>query len=179
MLCKNKKCQNEFEPKTSNQKFCSVKCRNQVGSRSWRNKNSNYCKICNKKIKFSASYCKKCLGILKTEEYKEKTIKEYQDKKYLQGKHPSCKNANLRLFARSWNKELISQPCQKCGYNLHIEFAHIKAVSKFDLDTKLGIVNDPSNLLILCKNHHWELDHGFLKMKDIPGRDRTHINLPS
>lgn len=52
--------------------------------------------------------------------------------------------------------------CVVCGYNKHIEVAHIKSVSSFDKDTKLCDVNSLKNLVGLCPTHHWELDNNKL-----------------
>ena len=114
-------------------------------------------------------YCPKCFQNKKNE-HKCKTLKEVQEKLSLQGKHKSWKNASVRNFCRSWNKELTKKPCQKCGYNKHVELCHIKAVSEFDEKTTLAEVNSPENILVLCRNCHWEFDNGILLKEEIPNR---------
>lgn len=54
--------------------------------------------------------------------------------------------------------------CEICGYDKHIEVAHIKAVSEFDDDVTIREINSIGNLIGLCPNHHWEYDHGILKL---------------
>ena len=54
--------------------------------------------------------------------------------------------------------------CLFCGYQNHIEVAHIKAVSEFDDDVLISEINSSDNLIGLCPNHHWEFDHGILKL---------------
>ena len=49
--------------------------------------------------------------------------------------------------------------CANCGYDKHVELAHIKAVADFDDDTLLSVVNSPDNVLSLCPNCHWEFDN--------------------
>ena len=49
--------------------------------------------------------------------------------------------------------------CEICGYNNHVEIAHIKPVSEFTKTTLLAEINSFNNLKILCPNHHWELDN--------------------
>lgn len=44
--------------------------------------------------------------------------------------------------------------CKICGYNKHIEVAHIKAVSEFSDSTLISEINDINNLIGLCPNHH-------------------------
>lgn len=84
--------------------------------------------------------------------------------------HPSWKFARIRSFNRSWNKHLTTYSCVVCGYSKHVELAHIIPLSSFPEDTKLSVVNDPSNILVLCPNHHWEFDNKLLSLTDIPSR---------
>ena len=54
--------------------------------------------------------------------------------------------------------------CIICGYDLHIEIAHIKAVSEFSEQSTLEEINNINNLIALCPNHHWEYDNGVLQI---------------
>ena len=54
--------------------------------------------------------------------------------------------------------------CAICGYDKHIEVAHIKAVSEFDDNATVGEINAITNLIGLCPNHHWEYDNGLLSL---------------
>lgn len=54
--------------------------------------------------------------------------------------------------------------CKVCGYDKHVEIAHIKAVSEFSDKTLIGEINSIDNLVALCPNHHWEYDNGILKI---------------
>jgi len=69
----------------------------------------------------------------------------------------SAKFNVIRGRARSMYKHI--KDCQFCGYNKHIEVCHIKPIYKFSEDTLISVVNDPSNILVLCRNCHWEHDH--------------------
>ena len=60
-------------------------------------------------------------------------------------------------------KEKVNE-CSNCGYDKHVEIAHIKAVSDFSEEILVTIINDPSNLIALCPNCHWEFDNGLLKL---------------
>ena len=51
------------------------------------------------------------------------------------------------------------QKCQKCGYDKHVEVCHKKQVCEFPPDATVGEVNHPDNLILLCPNCHYELDH--------------------
>lgn len=54
--------------------------------------------------------------------------------------------------------------CAVCGYDKHIEVAHIKAVSDFDNDALICEINNINNLIPLCPNHHWEFDNHILQL---------------
>lgn len=84
---------------------------------------------------------------------------EYRNKGSVKDKHPSWLNAHVRGFARSWLKHLTELPCAKCGYDLHVELAHIKAVTEFDDDALLTDINNTDNVIQLCPNCHWEFDN--------------------
>lgn len=49
--------------------------------------------------------------------------------------------------------------CARCGYDKHVEICHIKPVSEFSDDVPIGVINHTENLLLLCPNCHWEMDH--------------------
>jgi predicted restriction endonuclease len=101
---------------------------------------------------------------------KEMTLEQHLRRESIKDKHPSWKSAHIRNFNRSWNKDLLNLSCQVCGYKHHIELAHIKPISSFSEQDKLGVINDSSNILVLCPNHHWEFDNNVLLLTDIPIR---------
>ena len=55
--------------------------------------------------------------------------------------------------------------CFVCGYDKHIEVAHIKPVANFDDSTTIDQINSIDNLIGLCPNHHWEFDNGLLEIE--------------
>lgn len=57
----------------------------------------------------------------------------------------------------------MPQKCRICGYDIHIEVSHIKAVKDFELTATVSEVNNINNLQALCRNCHWEFDHGLIK----------------
>ncbi len=54
--------------------------------------------------------------------------------------------------------------CCVCGYDRHVDIAHIRPVSSHAGDTSLGDINAVENLAALCPNHHWEFDKGLLTL---------------
>lgn len=65
----------------------------------------------------------------------------------------------VRSRGRSVAKKLGWNSCAHCGYDKHIQICHIKAISSFDEDTLISVVNSKDNLIALCPNCHWEFDH--------------------
>lgn len=168
MKCGNPDCSN-----IANVKYCSRRCSAIITNKLYvkRKRTSKVWKVC--------SFCgdivrgkrhRACIISDGKSINKGKTIKEFSDGISIKGRHPSWKNVRVRMFCRTWNRDLTKLPCQVCGYSLHIELAHIKSVSSFDANTQLGIVNVPSNILVLCPNHHWEFDNGKLTLEQIPAR---------
>jgi hypothetical protein len=89
----------------------------------------------------------------------------------VKGKHPSWKTAYVRQHNTIYNRQLKKLPCQNCGFDQHVELAHIKPVSSFSEEAKLVEVNAPENILVLCPNCHWMFDHNRLKLEEIPPRN--------
>lgn len=54
--------------------------------------------------------------------------------------------------------------CKNCGYSKYVEMCHIRPVSSFSADALWGEINEPTNLVLLCRNCHWEFDHGELEL---------------
>lgn len=95
------------------------------------------------------------------------TLRELYDITALKGKHASWRAAYVRTLNRSWNRKLLGQPCQNCGYDKHVELCHVKAISQFPETTLLVEVNAASNNVVLCRNCHWEFDHGLIAVNGI------------
>lgn len=77
-------------------------------------------------------------------------------------KNSSDRFTNIRMRAKAKFKD--QKTCQACGYDKHVEVCHIKPISQFSLTTLISIVNDLSNIKILCPNCHWEFDNGVLDL---------------
>lgn len=71
----------------------------------------------------------------------------------------------IRVHSRNTYIE-SGQPmsCKVCGYNYHVDVCHIKDLRDYPEDTLISEVNHISNLVALCKNHHWEFDTGHLEL---------------
>lgn len=166
-------CNQPFEEKDYRQKFCSRTC-----SAHFNNKTKPaVCAQCKAPFvrdrttltgRFRKK-CEKCVGDnsqQRTDAIKAKTLGEYYSALVWAAKHPQHKWNHVRKFCRSWNKDRAVNGCQVCGYKLHIEYCHIRPVSDFSDTATLGEINAESNVLILCRNHHWEQENGYITPSD-------------
>ena len=92
---------------------------------------------------------------IRTKEAKDMTLKEAIYEKH----HKSSAFALVRTRARAVAKKLGFTKCSKCGYDKHIEIAHIKSISSFSEEVMISVVNSKDNLIPLCPNCHWEYDN--------------------
>lgn len=104
------------------------------------------------------------------QEYMKMSLAELEYFLILQGRARISVSDKVRQLNRTWNKNLTVFGCQVCGYNKHVELAHLKAISEFKQTCLLEEVNNPDNILVLCPNHHKEYDIGCLELVDIPTR---------
>jgi hypothetical protein len=58
-----------------------------------------------------------------------------------------------------------AQRCAVCGYSKTVQVCHRSGIGESDSSALIAEINDPRNLVLLCPNHHWEMDHGCL---DVP-----------
>lgn len=74
----------------------------------------------------------------------------------------AARSAIQKHARTSYQNSGLAQKCLECGYSAHVEVCHIKPVSSFKEDALVSEINNVSNLVALCRNHHWEFDHGVL-----------------
>jgi hypothetical protein len=142
--------------------FCSKKC---SGKFFHTQKNIVYklntCISCNMDISYPRKYCSTCIYI-----YTNNIIDQVPDRikirvrDFLSDKN---KFSRIRINARHVLSDL-SQACAICNYDTIVQCCHIIPIADFSLDDFIGIINHPSNLILLCANHHLELDRGLLRI---------------
>ena len=145
---------------TNNPKYCSRSCAAISTNKLYpKKKRTKKCKNCGNLIAGQRRiYCQSCKN-KKFIGLQDKTLKEVICYKH----HKSSAFAAVRSRARNIAKKYGMNSCLICGYSKHIEIAHKKAISSFDLSTKLSVVNHHNNLLPLCPTHHWEFDNNQLE----------------
>jgi len=145
--------------KTKNPKYCSRSCSAITNNSLFPKHPRRKCLRCQIPTRSTTHYCRKCLVLNKIEKFGEKTIQEFTSK-YARHKYQPIRN-HAHKVAKFHN---IKKECPYCDYKNHVQLCHIKDIGKFNKDTKLNVVNDLSNLIYLCPNHHWDLDHGYLTL---------------
>lgn len=152
------------------------------------NLNPNFCKNCGNKIeilgdeptsttrkkKFCSHTCSSTFNNLKRPK-KEKVVtirkdavditKPISDFFYSpDGRTRANKFSYINFLARRIAKILFPRECKICGYTNHVEVHHIHSISSFSTDTPIGVVNSKDNLVYLCPNHHWEVEHNIIQL---------------
>ncbi len=157
---KCKHCLKDFAVKPNNHRqiFCSKSCSNKINKVKKGLFKECICINCNKPFLNTGNKNIVCSLICSMEINMKKTPLSSLIKRTGANAYDS-----IRSRARTYSKYIHSLECQKCGYKNHYEVCHIKAINQFDFNTStLWDVNQPSNLIHLCPNHHWELDNGII-----------------
>lgn len=149
-------CQQE----TRNPKFCSSRC-----SATYHNqKQKRLCKSCQRTISIgwtNRRYCDDCRFTNRHPNYRDWskiTYKDFKSKLPLFQAHARIRELARRAYKRAGKP----QHCIRCPYRNHFEVCHIKPINAFTNDTSIAIINHPDNLIGLCPNCHWDLDHGLI-----------------
>lgn len=157
--------------KSSPNHFCNRSCATSYNNKKYpKKKITRRCVVCQEPItNYKINRCNK-----HQEEYKNnsnicklRTLKEFRDLIISKKNHPSWINSMVGNFNRTWNKNLLDLSCANCGYFKHVELCHIKSISSFSDEATLGEINSSDNVIQLCPNCHWELDHGDLTIEKI------------
>lgn len=145
---------------TANPKYCSRSCANRVNGSLFpsRKRMARYCKHCGTVINTRRSTCDNCnpsfvdWQMVQLQQLRTKALQQYA--------------AQIRSLARTaYRKSGRLQACAVCGYDTHYEVCHIRPINDFTPTDFVACVNELSNLVALCPNHHWEFDHGLLSLE--------------
>lgn len=175
-LCRVEFQKQHWEIKPGKSYYCSRKCAlvnaNTIKYKDHQ-KRELFCSRCgcSVDIRSKKQQCQSCLIKSSKEKIEKQTIGE------IKHKHNSRKfvhwySSEIRNFNRDWNRDLLSLPCQMCGYSRKVHLAHIKPICKFSDTATLKEINSPENNLVLCPNHHSEFDDGYISLSDIPVRNK-------
>lgn len=158
-LCKE--CLNIIPYEKKINKFCSKSCSGKFNNKNRKAKVlTKSCKNCFELIQSNRKLCKECYLEIKNV-LNNKTIAEAET---MNGKQAS-KYRNIRNNAYSNAKKFeLQKICNYCNYSKYVELCHIKPIHKFTKDTLVSEVNKKENLIYLCPNCHWELDHNLIRI---------------
>ena len=149
----------KYKPSNPNRPFCSRSCAAKVNNIEHpKRREEGVCSVCQSPCPSKYLTCSSCRHLKRGRAYFESlTLDSYRQRISVSGKHQSWLNAHVRYFARQWTD--VSGGCTKCGYIKHVEVCHIIPVSSFSGDRTMGEVNSPDNIIVLCRNCHWEFDN--------------------
>lgn len=147
----------------SQKKFCGNRCAGLFNNRNpsikieeSRRKLQGSCDKCGKTISKTRMFCgKKCQGITALDDWDFVRLGDTKKSETNRSRYPYIHALARIKYIRSGSP----MQCKICGYDKHVDIAHIRAVKTFNDDTLVSEVNDLNNLMALCKNHHWEFDH--------------------
>lgn len=166
MLVKCLNCAKEFNKSTSEIKrspnhFCSKSCAASLNGKKFpkRMKIIKLCKHCGVEIPRKRTVCDKCNPSIV--DWNNITLEEARSSRKYQ-LNSRIRDKSREIYIQSGAPQL----CFICGYNKTFHVCHIKPISTFSLDTKISEINALSNIIALCPNHHWELDHGILVLPE-------------
>jgi hypothetical protein len=152
------KCLN-CKKETTNPKFCNKSCAAVYNNKLYpkRKKKIYICKICGVQIPQRRKFCDEHNSQIIN--WSAITYEKITGKRNYQ-KHSRIRNLARRIYLKSDKPK----KCIKCGYDKHFHVCHKKGINAFSYDTPVSVINDLSNLVALCPNHHWEFDNGLLSL---------------
>lgn len=107
---------------------------------------------CGENVAYDTILCRVCTGKKRTMVASQQTIAEIK----------KTKKTRYSGHIRSLIPKGLFKSCAVCGYDNHVEVAHIKGIATFSDTATVSEVNASTNLIGLCPNHHWEYDRGRL-----------------
>lgn len=150
---------------TMKRKFCNQSCAAKYNSKNrehsaYKTGKMYYCPKCGVELGVGPKFSRKrCCDSCNPNivDWDNITLEETREKRNYQI------NSRIRELARvAFERSGIEKKCVNCGYKKHVEICHIKGISEFNGQTPISEINDINNLISLCPNCHWELDHNIL-----------------
>ena len=156
-------------------KSCAAKFNGKMFPKRKPKKTFTHCERCGEVVNFTKlstggyqrrRFCNACVRLARIESRGGIPI-ETLTKGEVRSKYPSYMwfgneiNSHARWVFKSSGKKAV---CKVCGYSLHVEVCHIKDIKDFTDDALVSEINCIDNLAALCRNCHWESDHGFLEI---------------
>lgn len=149
---------------TKNPKFCSMSCAATINNSQFpkRHKRKHKCLKCGRSTVRDIPMCQKCFQNECIDAYGQKKLSDFKST-YARHRYTLVR-AHAHRIASINNMEKV---CPICNYSAHVELCHRIPISKFSKDALLKDINAPENLIFLCPNHHWEIEHGYRNAKTL------------
>ena len=166
--CGGNTTRRESETKKGNV-FCSHSCAAKWNNRKYpkRNKQLHRCVKCGKQTTRECESCMPCFQKERIEQYGNLKVGNFKSE-YARHKYQRIRQHAHRIARLSKIKKI----CSVCGYTLNVQLCHRIAIASFPKDALLKDVNAASNLVFLCGNHHWEIEHGYRDCRTLMPTDK-------
>lgn len=129
------------------------------------NNEHDNCPICGCRKMRTSELCRNCRNKEKRNNIKKKTLRYFTEgKTHLTTVCNEIRKDAKRTIEESC-KEKVCAYCHNHEYDDILEVHHIKGILKFDKDATISEINDVSNLVWLCPNHHRMLELGLIELK--------------
>lgn len=152
----------QCDKETNNPKFCNRSCAASYNNRiSPKRKPEHTCLDCTALCNSKRARCQICYTKwLNRGENESITLKELKGlgNANFGGRYSYIRQRSRKKYINS-GKPMI---CHQCKYDYHVDIAHIKDIRDFPETATLAEINAMSNLVPLCRNHHWEFDKNHL-----------------
>lgn len=136
---------------------------------------TGYCQRCGKKIYFRRTssggyrrrkYCEVCRYLAPNNFKFDRTLLARTKGELFErcASQQSARSIIRKHACQVYAKSDMPHECMVCGYSKYVEICHIRPVADFPDDAVVSQLNALSNLVALCPNHHWELDHDLLDL---------------
>lgn len=124
------------------------------------------CPICGNTKTYKALYCQNC-SCKEKRLVPNKTLGDYiSGHKYLSSKCQEIRRDAKRSLEES-GREKVCAYCKNHEFDKILEIHHIKGILQFSEDTLIKEINDPTNLVYLCPNHHAMVEKGLIDLNGV------------
>jgi len=164
MKCSNcgslvKRMPSEIRKSKSGNSFCSKSCAAVFNNKKYPKRHrTRRCGVCNELVRSDSKYCSGCYR--RKHYLEDKTLAEATANRKDNNRYTSIRQVSRKTYLKSDRPKC----CAECGYSNHIEVCHIRDIPDFPPTALVREINDLSNLIALCPNHHWEFDNGLLEV---------------
>lgn len=161
----------EYNKSDSKVFFCDSSCAAKYNNRKYPKRHTLHkeeCPICGGFKNLRSYLCRAC-SIKAKQNVQDKELGFYigygeERLKYITSKCQSIRKDAKRVLTEDKEREKVCAYCKNHEFDDILEVHHLKPISSFDEHTKIKEINDKSNLVWLCPNHHAMLEKGLISL---------------